>query len=553
MLGEKPVSQQSALPQSVTSVDKRRLNGAYYTPEPLAHAMVSWALSAGLGTVLDPSFGKGVFLRAAQRVLNANGDPDPSRRIFGVDIDPECALQVRDALRLSPDSVLTADFLALEPPQVPGAPFQAVVGNPPFVRHHWLQLPVPPHDDASDTAEAVPLSGRSSSWAHFVRRSLRFLAPGGRLAMVVPEALVQTDYGDTVLQLLRARFSSVRLIRIGERLFRGTDEVAMVLLAEGTGPGDVLIRCVDRLQDAVGALGFRGREGVLLAPAGSYRAALATQLPAVLEKWQECCDNVVALGELVQIRIGIVTGANRFFVLRPSEAEALGLPKAGLYHVLARTSWLAGLDVSNSDVERIGRLDLPSLLVSLGGRSLDAPAVRAWVERGEELGIHKRHKCSKRVPWCSVPVGPVPDAFMTCSRAGAPRIVANSSKVRATNALHVLRVREGLRADQLAAAALTTLTAAYAELHGRWYGGGVLKVEPGLAKALPIPLVTLTEDERRHIASLLREGDEVSARVLADDLILRKRFGMSEQELAVLQDETALLRAARTRKELQAV
>ena len=61
--------------------------GAFYTDNQVAEFLVWWGIRAGADTVLDPSFGGGVFLRAATKRLAAFGG-SPSAQVFGIELDP---------------------------------------------------------------------------------------------------------------------------------------------------------------------------------------------------------------------------------------------------------------------------------------------------------------------------------------------------------------------------------------------------------------------------------------------------------------------------------
>src|ERR671936_102456 len=60
--------------------------GAFYTDAQVADFLVWWAIRSSRDTVLDPSFGGGVFLRSASKRLNDLGG-QPAFQVFGVEID----------------------------------------------------------------------------------------------------------------------------------------------------------------------------------------------------------------------------------------------------------------------------------------------------------------------------------------------------------------------------------------------------------------------------------------------------------------------------------
>jgi hypothetical protein len=59
--------------------------GAYYTDEEIANFLVTWAIRSQQDVVLDPSFGGGVFLRAAASRIRILGGT-PSKQVAGVEL-----------------------------------------------------------------------------------------------------------------------------------------------------------------------------------------------------------------------------------------------------------------------------------------------------------------------------------------------------------------------------------------------------------------------------------------------------------------------------------
>src|SRR5437660_480821 len=60
--------------------------GAFYTNIQVADFLVWWAVRSAHDTVMDPSFGGGVFIRSAcNRLLELGGNPKD--QVFGVELD----------------------------------------------------------------------------------------------------------------------------------------------------------------------------------------------------------------------------------------------------------------------------------------------------------------------------------------------------------------------------------------------------------------------------------------------------------------------------------
>ncbi len=519
------------------SVGRRRLLGAYYTPDALAGILANWALAPGRGPVLDPSFGEGAFLNAATTVLASKGVPEPEQLVFGVDVDPLCLEYVRSHGNLVEKNCLVRDFLTLSPKDLHGTLFQAVVGNPPYVRHHWLNATTREAGRAAIHAAGVALPATASAWAYFLVHTLSFIAKRGRLAMLVPEAILQADYAVSVREALSAHFERVCLIYIRDRLFDHTDEAVVVVAASEYGkPGSLRTEAVEQVEELT---------AVLDATKGGCSSSRLTTIKgrpvdsAVVELLGELEQHpaVKKVSDVATVRIGLVTGANNHFIRGIADLERIGIPHEARRQVVARTRWLLGLDFTESDLQELVDSDRRAVLIWPAPAHENAPGIRRWTAEGIETGVHERLKCTVRAPWFRVPLPSVPDAFATCTRLGAPLLVVNRAGCHCTNALHAVYWHHGIKTSPRAAAVgfLTSTVGVWAELHGRRYGGGVLKMEPGTLNRLPVPLFRRAENAFDELSELIRCGREAEARTLADDLILRGELGLSKLEVRQLQ------------------
>lgn len=110
--------------------------GAFYTDQQVAQFLIRWAIRLADDTVLDPSFGGGVFLRCAcQRLAEIEGDP--SKQVFGIEIDRGVHARIADKLSdefaVARPNLAHADFFDVA--SAPSGMVDAVVGNPPFIRY----------------------------------------------------------------------------------------------------------------------------------------------------------------------------------------------------------------------------------------------------------------------------------------------------------------------------------------------------------------------------------------------------------------------------------
>jgi adenine-specific DNA-methyltransferase len=522
--------------------NKKQL-GQYYTPREVAEALTDWAILGSDTTVLDPSFGGCAFLYAALQVFQQRGVDQAGRQVYGVDVDPEARAYLGSLLGAggTADQFVSADFFEIRPNDLEGAPFGAVIGNPPYVRHHAIDGAAHEKAVASLAEVGLKIPGRASYWAFFVLHSLRFLRPNGRLAMVLPGSFLHADYAVPVREHLVKNFERVIAVLLQERIFDDAEEETVILLAEGhrqpheevrVGSADSandLGQILKTLTRATRKLEHSDRDGRWL------RALLDATTLSLFDGISEGY-HVVRLGEWAIPRIGVVTGNNRFFIISKQEQKSKGIPDKHVRSILTRATQLQGLCIRAADVQRIVESGKDALLVSPPAIGPLPEELERYLSEGKKNGASDSYKCRSRTPWYVVPNKFVPAAFMQYMATAWPRVVLNYSKATCTNAIHRLMwVQHRPKADlqRLALGSLSTLAQLSAELVGRSYGGGVLKLEPSEASLLVVPVNTHVDVDRlfRDVDALLRRGQMKLATELVDSAFLVEGMGLSSSEI----------------------
>ncbi len=495
--------------------------------------LARWALVDTDGSVLDPSYGGCAFLEAAARVFSEDNPLRGGADVYGVDIDPRCAATARDSALLTDENCIEADFLAVSPDDLLGSPYAAIVGNPPYVRHHWIQGDQRESATAVAAESGVPLPATAGLWAYFIIHSLRFLSIGGRLAMLVPEAILQADYAAPLREMLGQRFENSRMIHIRDRQFTHTDEAVVALVCSGFGNTGTLqtlaVNSVQALKRILLPSRRHSQYRSSFPPAGDELEHAIALLNRIRET-----PTVRRLGDVASIRVGVVTGANKHFIRSKADLDALDIPSAARLPIVARTRSLEGLRFTRRDHEEITEAGAPAFLVRPDGS--DDLRVARWIQEGEAQNVHERYKCVARNDWFRVDVAASPCAFATCARAGSPRMILNESECLNSNAVHSVNWNASLGVEPraVAVAFLSSAVAVWAELRGRRYGGGVLKIEPGTLKRVPVPLLQGVEDIFEDVDRELRKGQEERARRLVDDRVLRQGLALNDREIEYL-------------------
>lgn len=528
-----------------------KLRGGYYTPPDLALFLVRWVAQGRPETVLEPSAGDGAFIRA----FDAAGAG--TARIVALELDAvEAAKAAESARSLSVEAdVLNRDFLGWALAELPkgGRRFDAVVGNPPFVRYQYL----PPNFQALAERIFAKLGCRftkhTNAWVPFVLASMALLRPGGRLAMVVPAEIIHVLHAQSLRTFLGDACRRLVIIDPEEIWFEDTLQGAVILLAEKKrAPSDA--------GEGLGLLPVRGRGFVEEDPAEVFARPVPINGRTVEGKWTrafldvavrrlldkaEALPSVRRFKEVADVDVGIVTGANKFFLVSDETVERFGLHRWA-HPMFGRSEHCPGVIYDEKQHRANGKAGLPSNFLwfpdEAAGRD---PSVAAYVRTGESQELHTRYKCRIRRPWYAVPSVYSSEIGMLKRCHGAPRLVLNKAGAYTTDTAYRIRSL-GTRAETLVGAFVNPLTALSAELEGRTYGGGVLELVPSEIERLLVPIPPDGAVDVRALDRAVRTSPMQEVVTDYGSRILQAA-GLSEAECGTLADAWSRLRNRRQR------
>jgi len=517
----------------VTTLDGRKARGAFFTPAPIARYITRWALRGPTGRALEPSSGEAAFLLAAAQEGGTGWQLD------GVELDPDSARSARAALAATgvDAAVTTADFFTLPARR----DYDAVIGNPPYVRYHDFTGPQRIRAAAAAARAGVRLSGLASSWAAFTVHACGFLRPGGRLALVLPAELLSVNYAAPVRGHLLESFADVRLVAFAERVFPDAVTDIVLLLADGFAlPGDrtrlrtLQVRNARSLENLPAEPTFE--PFTLDTAQQKWTAALLPAEPLRAFDQVRGDGGFCTLADWGRVSLGIVTGNNGFFALNPEQAARRGLgPRDLLPLSPPGSSHLRDLDFTAQHLHDLAATGAATWLFRPDEPR--SPAATAYVRAGEADGVAQAYKCRIRTPWWRVRLVPPPDLLLTYMNADVPRLVANAARAHHLNSVHGVHLLHPEHRDLALAclpmAALSSLTLLGAETVGRSYGGGLLKLEPSEAKQIPLPAPDLLraarpglERIRPAVAGALSRYRPAEATALVDAVLLEQTLGL---------------------------
>lgn len=538
--------------------EQRKARGAFFTPAAIAEFIARWGIREGSELVMEPSCGEAAFLVAAARRLRSLGVPlDPGsaagRQLHGVELHADSAAAARAAVVAEGvhASIEEGDFFLTEP--VPA--FDAVIGNPPYVRYQSFSGDSRARSRAAALRAGVNLTALASSWAAFTVHSALFLKRGGRLGLVLPAELLSVNYAAQVRRFLLERFREVSIVLFEERVFPGVLEEVVLLLADGYDEGAAehasvfQVRNPDELTEKLS--GYRWTPPTREAkwtPSLLGDVAHDAYAGALVDG---SFTDLLAWGDTT---LGMVTGNNRYFTLSPQRAAELGLQRSDVLRLAPPGSkHLRSIRFGPAAWRDLG--DAGAATCLFRPRGTPSAAADEYIRAGEAAGVHLAYKCRVRKPWWRVPLVPVADVLVTYMNSDAPRLASNSAKVHHLNSVHGLYLKPELKPLGVAGLPLATLnsvTLLGAEVVGRSYGGGMLKLEPREADALPVPSPELIErslsdlrSAERGIRNRMAVEGLPGAAVIVDEILRRHGFDVPDGQLRQMRDARAQLVARR--------
>lgn len=533
----------------------RKERGAFFTPEALTRFIANWAIRTSADLVLEPSAGDAAFLVAAvARLLELTEDRNARPCVDGVEIHARSAKLARERVcdAGGDATILHSDFFAVPPKPI----YDTVIGNPPFIRYQDFSGEARARSRAAALRGGVALTGLASSWAAFVIHSAMFLKHGGRLGLVLPAELLSVNYAAPVRRFLFSSFREVQLVLFDEQVFPEAEADVVLLLADGYGEGPAPHATIRQSKNAIGLTSIG--EGLVWTPidtAAKWTSSIID--PKAVKPLHELQHRGVfsSLETWGDTTLGIVTGNNKYFTLSPARVKELGLRQSELLRLSPPgSSHLRGLNLTNAMLSKLGREGSATYLFYPADRPSEA--AEAYIRDGHRTGVDSAYKCRVRKIWYKVPLVAAADLLLTCMNADTPRLTTNDAGARHLNSVHGVFLGETYRElgrDLLPLASLNSVALLHAEMVGRAYGGGILKIEPKEADAWLMPsaaLILARADALRavksQVAQLLQDGRLLAAVEIIDKIVLDGRGVLSKTQIGLIRQARAELAQRRT-------
>lgn len=507
---------QVVLDAARTKAERNQL-GQFATPSHLASQMLEQAKRLFPDNqpvrFLDPALGTGAFYSALLSVF-PEAHIDAAR---GYEIDPQYGEAARQLWRDRPAEIIIDDFTKASPPEGESERYNLVICNPPYVRHHYLKSEDKKRLQAQSAQIAhVNLSGLSGLYVHFLCLAHAWLQEAGIAGWLIPSEFMDVNYGSAVRQYLTSQVTLLEIHRFDPEEVQFDDALvssAVVWFRKQKPQADHQVKFSHggslndpRLHQYVCVSDLKRETKWTRFPQNGVRQANHTTM---------------RFHDLFEIKRGVATGANQFFIVGPAQIQQHRLPDEVLLPILPSPRYLESDEIlANEDGTPQVKLQLYLINCTLPEDQVEAryPALWRYLQTGREQGIHERYLCRQRPVWYTQDrrePAPFLCTYMGRQSNGRTRnpfrFILNHSKAIAPNVYLNIYPKAPLASllaqkpnlKQMVWQSLQAISAEKLIGEGRVYGGGLYKLEP---KELGNLLITgIFDNEDDILAALPRQ------------------------------------------------
>lgn len=456
----------------------RKAAGQFFTPRWIASGMARWVMACEPEYILDPAVGFGILLDECRQQGYAG-------RLFGYDIDAAIIDEWSRGTGKELDAEIRhEDFLATTQ-----QPISAAIVNPPYNRFQNRALSEAVRAEVSQIV-GLATSGYTNQYALFLYLVVSRLRDGGRAAFIVPSEFLATGYGEQVKTFIcrNRRLSSVILFDTADRIFPDAATTACVLLFDGAPCNQLKVWHLSGELETDKFHAICEEHDNLVPHASIDYDELDPQ-----RNWQGLGQGdhsnvgMVALGVFGDVKRGIATGGNEFFVLKPSDVQSQSLSTENLVNCIASAASAPSLIFDDVQLKSLHAKDKPCYLFNGLGAATDS--AQKYVRYGQELGIDQRYLTRMRKPWYRLESRQPAALLLAVFGRDGFRVCLNRTVAVNLTAFHGFYPHAGM-AQWVPVIWLylqgSMARARYASQQ-RAYGDGLKKLEPGDWAKLHIP------------------------------------------------------------------
>lgn len=485
---------------SVKERDERNKLGQFATPSELALDILRYTnkffREDEKVRFLDPAIGTGAFFSALLKTFSEQ----QIETAQGYEIDPYYANICKTLWGKTPLKLHVEDYTRSINSSIDEKDSNLIVCNPPYSRHHHISK-----EDKIRLANltqqitGLKISGLASLYCYFLLISHAKMERNGYAAWLIPNGFMDANYGSVLKDYLLNKVTLIKIHFFDPSNLQFDDALvsSSIVWFKNSPPNEkhfVEFSYGNRLSDP------------------TVCKKISTDELRKISKWTHIQTKSInyewpigsILSDWFDIKRGLATGANNFFILSLENVRELNIPEIFLKPILPSPRYVpeeikADLNGNPEFDKKLFVLtsDYPEEKIKT-----EYPELWKYLEKGVQEGVSKRYLCSHRKPWYkqeSREAAPLLCTYMGRSENGTKpfRFILNHSNALAANVYLLLYPKPLLKNainknpkilkdiwKKLCAIPITDIIE-----EGRVYGGGLHKIEPKELANIPVDWV----------------------------------------------------------------
>lgn len=491
----------------INEVTKEKLRGGFYTPPKIARFINNWVFEGNKKKlkILEPSCGDGSFLRELIPFENK------IEHVEAIEFDIKEGKKA-SKVSLTNLNVENADFLEYYIDRNTSEKFDAVIGNPPYIRYQFLDQNQKKLSNQILEENGVKHSKLMNAWVTFVIASVNILKVGGKVGFVLPAELLQVGYASTVREYLSKELKDILIITFEQLVFKEIQQEVVILLGTKNSSTDAKSHTINHIE-------LKNEDDLAKKELLDKSQTENKRILSFTDKWTyyflnhkeidlldktKDLEGIYKLKELADVEVGITTGANKFFTITKETKDRYGLDKYA-YPLVGRSVQVRGVIYDHEEFEINIQKNNRTYLLDFSNYEEKNNDIESYLQKGLEEKINEGYKCKIRDKWYVVPSVWSPDAFILRRNNEYPKFVVNKINAFSTDTMHRVRVQKQINRDALAVSFYNSMSFAFAEIFGRSYGGGVLEILPSEAESIFMVYRESNKQYIKFLDSMLKE------------------------------------------------
>lgn len=463
--------------------------GQFFTNDIISKFMATWVMANNPETVLEPAAGDGAFIRAILKINN-------SIRIKAFDIDNNMCKKLEKFIERT--CIINQDYLTTNLNK-----FDAIICNPPYNKfqkilnrkdllHNFNQF------------YNIKLNGYSNLCMYFLIKSMQELSQNGRCAYIIPYEFLNTGYGKIIKEYFIKTKILHSIIKFDNKLnlFEDAITTSCILFIENNSHESVNFISIKNLEELNSSLKFKNNFIY------KYESLTAN------DKWLKYFDsiddfninNLIKLKDIGQVKRGIATGNNAYFVLNQQKIADLQLSQEVCLPCITKSADISNLIFDNAEFAKLKCLNKKVFLFN--GKKAIRQSDYRYIALGEQVGVNKTYLTSRRTPWYSIEEKYSAPILFSVFCRNKLKIIRNEAMIKTLTTFHGFYFHNQVSENYINIFFCYLLTPVAQKIlfkNKREYGAGLDKFEPNdLNDAHILNINKITKEDQDKILEIYK-------------------------------------------------